>query len=375
VANPKLFAFHLPQFHPIAENDEWWGPGFTEWRNVAQGRPLFEGHYQPHYPADLGYYDLRLPEVREHQAALARQYGINGFCYYHYWFAGKQLLQRPVSEILTSGKPDFPFCLCWANENWTRRWDGADQEVLISQEYSIEDDRAHFQALLPYFKDSRYIRINNKPLFLVYRSTFLPNCYNTTSLWRQQAKANGLEDLYLVKLESLSSERQNAPKQDGFDAALDFQPDWGALPKPIQPPRRWKLLKKLGLAKSHPFTTNLIYSYPEVVKAMLSRPSVEYPRFPCVVPSWDNYARRRGGNAIILHGSTPEAYGKWLSAVLGDQTVFQRLPEPIVFINAWNEWAEGNHLEPDLKWGHQYLEKTFNSLGQPDVQPSCDYEL
>jgi lipopolysaccharide biosynthesis protein len=355
---PKLLAFHLPQYHPIPENDEWWGPGFTEWRNVARATPLFPGHNQPHLPADLGYYDLRLPEARQQQADLARQYGIHGFCYYHYWFSGKQLLERPVAESLSSGQPDFPFCLCWANENWTRRWDGQDQEVLIAQHYSPGDDLAHIQALLPYFHDPRYIRIQNKPLFLVYRSSALADPRATTTLWRQQAKASGLEDLYLVKVESFPTERQRRPELDGFDAALDFQPDWGSLPSPRQPPRRWKLLNKLGLASPHPFRSNRVFSYPELVAAMLARPPVDYPRFPCVVPSWDNTARRRNGGATILHGSTPEAYGHWLRCVLADHPTLKRLPEPIVFINAWNEWAEGNHLEPDLQWGHGYLEQT-----------------
>ena len=266
----KGIAFFLPQFHPVPENDEWWGAGFTEWRNVAQANPLFTDHYQPHYPADLGYYDLRLPEIRQQQADLACQYGLDGFCYYHYWFAGKQLLKRPVAEILSSGKPDFPFSLCWANENWTRRWDGQDQEVLIAQHYSPADDLAHIQALLPYFHDQRYIRIQNKPLLLIYRSSALPDPRATTTLWRQQAQASGLEDLYLLKVESFPTERQRRPELDGFDAALDFQPDWGSLPSPRQPPRSWKLLNKLGLARSHPFRTNRVFSYPEVVAAMLA---------------------------------------------------------------------------------------------------------
>jgi len=264
----SILAFALPQFHPIPENNEWWGAGFTEWRNVAQARPLFPGHEQPHYPADLGYYDLRLPELRQQQANLARQYGIDGFCYYHYWFTGKRLLERPVEEILNSGKPDFPFCLCWANENWTRRWDGQDQEVLIAQQYSPADDLAHIQALLPYFHDRRYIRIQNKPLFLVYRSSALPDTRATTTLWRQLGQASGLEDLYLVKVESFPTDRQRCPELDGFDAALDFQPDRGSLPSPSQSPRRWNLLNMLGLARRpHPFRTNRVFSFREVVAA------------------------------------------------------------------------------------------------------------
>lgn len=360
--HPKVLAFHLPQYHPIPENDEWWGAGFTEWRNVARAIPLFPGHYQPHLPADLGYYDLRLHEVRQQQADLARHFGIDGFCYYHYWFSGKPLLERPVAEILNSGHPDFPFCLCWANENWTRRWDGQDQEVLISQHYSLADDEAHLLALLPYFHDSRYIRIHNKPLFLVYRASALPDPRATTSLWRQLAQQHGFDGLYLVKVESFPTERSRQPEIDGFDAALDFQPDWGSLPPPLQPPFRWKLLNKLGLARPHPFRINRVYAYPDVVAAMLARPPVPYCRFPCVTPAWDNSARRRHGGATIFHGSTPEAYGHWLRSVLLDQPSLNNLPEPIVFINAWNEWGEGNHLEPDLQLKHGYLEETRQSI-------------
>jgi len=360
--NPKLIAFHLPQYHPIPENDEWWGRGFTEWRNVASATALFPDHYQPHIPGELGYYDLRLPEVRQQQADMAKKYGIHGFCYYHYWFSGKQLLHRPVTEILSSGRPDFPFCLCWANENWTRRWDGQDHEVLISQKYSTEDDEAHFMTLLPYFKDPRYIRIQNKPLFIVYRASRLIDSFTTTSLWRRLAHLHGLEGLYLVKVESFQTERNRIPQQDGFDAALDFQPDWSALPAPMEPPFHWKILNQLGLTRSHPFRDNQVFDYSEVVAAMLNRPSVPYTRFPCVTPAWDNTARRRNGGATVIQGSTPDTYGYWLRSVLADQQTLQRLPEPIVFINAWNEWAEGNHLEPDLKWGNEYLRTTLASI-------------
>lgn len=358
----RSIALFLPQFHPIPENDEWWGAGFTEWRNVTRAKPLFRDHYQPIQPADLGYYDLRVPEVRTQQANLAREYGISGFCYYHYWFTGKRLLERPVDDILSSGKPDFPFCLCWANENWTRRWDGQDQQVLIAQSYSHADDLNHIKALLPYFHDPRYIRVENKPLFLVYKSSSLPDPSATLRLWRHHALASGLDGLYLVKVESSPIERKLNPGVDGYDASLDFQPDWGSLSPQRNPPFGWKLRNKLGLALPHPFRENRVFSYPEVVDSMLTRPPVDYPRIPCVVPSWDNTARRQDGGATILHDSTPKVYAKWLRSVVADAKSFERLPEPIVFINAWNEWAEGNHLEPSLKWGHEYLKATFDVL-------------
>ena len=184
----RPIAFYLPQFHPTPENDEWWGKGFTEWTNVTKARPLFPGHYQPQLPADMGFYDLRLPEAREAQAALAREYGIHGFCYYHYWFNGRRILERPFNEVLASGKPDFPFCLCWANENWTRVWDGGEKNVLLEQKYSHEDDLAHIESLIPAFRDERYIRIDGKPLFLVYRTGLLPNPARTAEIWREAAK-------------------------------------------------------------------------------------------------------------------------------------------------------------------------------------------
>src|SRR5437667_7337089 len=221
----RAIAFYLPQFHPIPENDAWWGKGFTEWSNVVKAKPLFRGHYQPHLPADLGFYDLRLPETRQAQADLARQYGIYGFCYYHYWFNGQRLLGRPLDDVLASGKPDFPFCLCWANENWTRRWDGRERELLMEQRYSDDDDRAHMRWLAEAFGDERYIRVNNKPLFLVYRASRIPDPLRTTTIWRDEAQRLGFGDLYLCRVESFADERDD-PLRIGFDAAVEFQPDW-----------------------------------------------------------------------------------------------------------------------------------------------------
>ncbi len=200
----KLIAFHLPQFYPTPYNDEWWGKGFTEWTNVTKARPLFEGHYQPHLPADLGFYDLRLCESRDAQAELASEYGIYGFCYYHYWFNGKQVLERPVDEILKLGTPDFPFCLCWANENWTARWDGGNKKILLEQVYTVEDDLDHIRWLCGAFSDPRYIRVEGKPLFLVYRSEVLPDAQATTQRWREEAMRLGVGELYLCLVEGNS---------------------------------------------------------------------------------------------------------------------------------------------------------------------------
>jgi hypothetical protein len=353
-ASPKarLIAFYLPQFHPIPENDGWWGKGFTEWTNVAKARPLFVGHYQPHLPADLGFYDLRLPETRQAQAVLAREYGISGFCYYHYWFKGRRLLERPFTEVLASGEPDFPFCLCWANENWTRRWDGHDEEILVEQEYCEEDDKEHIRWLVGAFRDERYIRVDDKPLFLVYRANELPDPVRTAAVWREEARRRGVGDIFLCRVESFAGERDD-PARIGFDASVEFQPDWC----------------HFGLARRRGASD--VYDYASVVERMLQKEIPGYTRFPCVMPSWDNAARRRSG-ATILHGSTPQLYQKWLTRVLRTSE-HGKGTGGIVFLNAWNEWAEGNHLEPCQQWGRAYLEATRAALAasaQPWPPPS-----
>jgi len=356
--NPKALCFHLPQFHPVPENDAWWGKGFTEWRNVAKARPLFDGHYQPHLPADLGFYDLRLPEARQAQADLAREHGVHGFVYYHYWFTGRRILERPVNDILASGQPDFPFCLCWANENWTRRWDGQDQEVLLEQVYSAEDDIAHIRSLIPAFKDPRYIKVDGKPLFLVYRIGHLPEPEKTVERWRTEALKAGLPGLYLANVESFHSDHGAAGRLS-LDAAVEFAPDWNCLPHSIQPTiRKPPFFRKQAVGA--PWSNNRISRYPELVEAMLRKPAPGYLRYPCVTPMWDNAARRKE-NATILIDSTPEQYGQWLRQAVASFNP----PSPeenFVFINAWNEWAEGNHLEPCQKWGRQYLEATRDAL-------------
>lgn len=352
----RLIAFYLPQYHPIPENDAWWGKGFTEWTNVARARPLFAGHEQPDLPADLGFYDLRLPEVRQAQADLARAYGIDGFCYYHYWFNGRMLLERPFDEVLASGTPDFPFCLCWANENWTRAWDGLDREVLVEQKYNADDDREHLRWLANAFRDARYIRVGNRPLLLVYRVSLLPNPRKTAQIWRDEARKLGFDDLYLCTVESLSDKRLD-PATIGFDAAVEFQPDWQHLPAPLQ----------------YTAEQNSIYDYAAVAQAMMQKPAAPYTRFPCVVPGWDNTARRRS-KAFVFHNSAPAIYQQWLESTLSSFTP----PHPeanFVFINAWNEWAEGAHLEPNQRWGHGYLEATRNalqaSLARPTLTPAA----
>lgn len=343
-AGIKAIAFYLPQYHPIPENDTWWGKGFTEWTNVTKAEPLFEGHYQPHRPADLGFYDLRVAEVRKAQADLAKAYGIFGFCYYHYWFGGKLILERPLQEMLRSENPDFPFCLCWANENWTRTWDGGDQHILIAQNYSEDDDLQHIRYLSRIFRDPRYIRIHDKPLFLVYRANLLPNPMRTTVLWREEAKRLGVGELYLCRVESFRDEHTD-PAAIGFDAAVEFQPDWTLLSEDLRD-RRVPNLRA--------------YHYEKVVDRMLAKPLSGYQRFQCVTPSWDN-TPRRNSHSLFFTENSPAHYERWLTGACSKLGA-TKAEERLVFINAWNEWGEGNHLEPDEKFGHGYLEATRSSI-------------
>jgi lipopolysaccharide biosynthesis protein len=367
----RTIAFYLPQFHPIAENDAWWGKGFTDWTNVAKARPLFRGHYQPHLPADLGFYDLRLPEVREAQAEMAAACGITGFCYFHYWFNGKRLLNRPFDEVLASRSPTFPFCLCWANENWTRRWDGRDDMILIGQNHSPEDDNRHIEHLIRAFGDDRYIKINGRPLFLVYRTGWVPNVEYTAELWRKACHHAGFQGLYLARVESHGD--CTPPERVGFDAAVEFAPDFGGLPRPLG---QWPVvttvqywLSRSGVPAS-PFLANRVQLYESALEAVLAKPPVAYKRFRCATPGWDNSPRRAAYDvagplfkgAHVLHESTPAGYERWLRHAARETRERRQGDEQILFVNAWNEWAEGNHLEPDLRWGHAYLEATARVL-------------
>jgi lipopolysaccharide biosynthesis protein len=348
----RTVAFHLPQFHPIPENDEWWGPGFTDWINVARADPRFRGHRQPHEPADLGYYDLRVPEVRAAQAELAADHGIDAFCYYHYWFGGRRLLHRPVDEILRRGEPDFPFLLCWANEPWTRAWDGKTSSVLMPQSYSPDDDLAHIRWLAEVFADPRYLRIDGKPVFLVYRAFHLPDPVATTERWRAEASRLGVGELYLCSLQTGPAERQ-APTTLGFDAAAQFAPFYGIAPRVGIQRVTQAVTRRLGMASRS--TRYRIVDYEAVVEQHLAAGPVDYTRFPCVSPGFDNSPRRPERGATILTGSSPDRYERWLRATV-ERFEPPSPEENLVFVNAWNEWAEGNHLEPDQRFGRANLE-------------------
>jgi lipopolysaccharide biosynthesis protein len=354
---PTVLAFYLPQFHPIPENDAWWGKGFTEWTSVARARPLFRGHAQPHLPADLGFYDLRLPDTREAQARLAGDHGLSGFCYYHYWFNGRRILERPFDEVLASGSPDFPFCLCWANEPWTRRWDGRSGDFLIEQRYSDADDRAHIDWLLRAFEDRRYLRVGGRPLFLVYRASFLPDARRTTGTWREAAQRAGFGDLYLCRVESLTEEARVPPGEQGFDAAVEFQPDWTTLVENRRTFARQALALPGRIARLR--RRNHVFDYERVARLMMEKRPPEYRRHPCVMPGWDNSARRTR-EAYIFLNSKPAVYRDWLLHAL--QVARNNAPESLLFVNAWNEWGEGAHLEPCQQFGRAFLEATSEAL-------------
>lgn len=381
----RPIAMYLPQFHPIPENDQWWGKGFTEWRNVVKATPRFEGHYQPHLPADLGYYDLRVPETRVAQADLAKEYGIYGFCYYHYWFNGKRLLERPFQEVFESGKPDFPFMLCWANENWTRVWDGGDDEILLKQNYSKEDDFAHIKYLIPFFRDPRYIKVDGRPVFIIYKDALIPDIESTVNTFRDECAKSGI-DLYLCKFDRQRGTLDLNDSMHLFDAAIEFQPLSGSflefkkqkatadktpdnrLPKYLDYKRYFNFAKrklnalfKKSEAMNKP--SDQVYSYEAFVNYDLDRTgsAPEFKIFPGVSPGFDNSSRRQSKPALIFDGSTPELFKKWTSGKIALFEPFSK-EENFIFINAWNEWAEGNHLEPCEKWGHGYLQALKDAL-------------
>jgi Glycosyltransferase WbsX len=350
IKKARVIAFYLPQYHPIPENDEWWGKGFTEWTNTSNAKPLFKEHYQPHLPADLGFYDLRLAETRQAQADLARAYGIHGFCYWHYWFHGKRLLEQPVNAILDSGEPDFPFCLAWANESWSRRWLGEDKEILIEQKYSPEDDKAHAEWLVNCFADPRYIKVGDRPLFSIYRPTSLPDPKSTTQLIREVCKSAGLPDPYLVGINAHS--RHIDMRTLGFDSTEDHSPQLGVLQDVFNDDRSLKRLAR-NLKQGLWSAKLKIYKYADAIDLMeSSRP--KYPHHPGFFVGWDNTARR-GENAIVMTGSTPDIVATHLSRVINNVSNVP-LDERIIFLNAWNEWAEGMYLEPNSLHGTRLLE-------------------
>jgi glycosyltransferase involved in cell wall biosynthesis len=353
-ASVRAIAMYLPQFHRIPENDRWWGAGFTEWTNVRRGRPFYAGHDQPHVPHhDIGYYDLDDPDVLERQAALARRHGIHGFCFYAYWFNGRRLLEKPLDRLVASGRPDFPFCVCWANEHWTRNWDGLEQEVLIANRHEPADDLRFIQDLMPMLRDRRAIRVAGRPLLLVYHAAALPDPARTAAVWREACRAAGVGELHLA---SVWSRDRADPRSFGFDAAVQFPP----LLVPCE-----NLVGAEGPAPAADFR-GAILDYHAAVGAGLADLPEAFPVYRGVMPSWDNTARRLERGTSWIHAS-PEAYGRWLRGAVSRTCREQPAERRLVFINAWNEWAEGCHLEPDVRHGYRYLEETRAALAGGDA--------
>lgn len=346
----RIIAFYLPQFHPIPENDAWWGKGFTEWTNVGKAKPLFRGHYQPRVPADLGYYDLRMPEVREAQAEMAREAGIEGFCYWHYWFGnGKQLLERPFNEVLKSGKPDFPFCLAWANETWSGIWHGDADRILIEQTYPGKVDyEKHFYEVLPAFKDDRYIKLDGKPMFYIYRPLSVPDSKEFISIWQKLAIKNGLNGIYFVGF-AANEKQAESVLINNYDAVNTF---WlkDALLSTHKTKFIWSKFSERYLKSKFSLQK---YDFKKISMELISEKDKKENYFPTILSGWDN-SPRSGKRGRIFVNYTPKHFSNYLKSffsILNNKSVDKN----IVFLKSWNEWAEGNYMEPDSKYGQAYL--------------------
>lgn len=384
MSTARLFAFYLPQFHPTPENDEWWGRGFTEWTNVTKAKPLFPGHYQPRLPADLGFYDLRVPEVREAQANLARKAGVEGFCYWHYWFAGRRMLERPFNEVVASGEPDFPFCVAWANDTWRSHWYGAEKRTLIEQTYPGKaDHERHFYALLEAFQDRRYIRVHNRPMFTIFRPKNLPGTEAFIELWHDLARRNGLDGIHFVA--HLFDDELDFPwRNAGYNGAVvtnelkvmrrrmwDIARERLRLAEAERDGARKfrKLLEAVtgtGRLVAHRILQRVlgwpggVHYYRDAMLFFKSARALELGCYPSIVPGWDNTARA-GKKGVVLHGATPELFAEHVRDIF-ESVADRPAEERIVFVKSWNEWAEGNCLEPDRKFGHGYLDAVRAAL-------------
>ena len=352
-----VLTFYLPQYHPIPENDEWWGKGFTEWTNTVKARPLFRNHFQPNLPSYLGFYDLRVPELREQQAELAKKHGITGFAYWHYWFGnGKTILERPFNEVLHTGKPDFPFCLAWANETWTGIWHGLKDKVLVEQTYPGEEDYIlHFYHVLPAFKDKRYIKIGNKPVFIVYLPHYMQDAKLFTKLWNNLAVNHGFGGIYFIGIHHAGWDH----KSEGFDD------------KSVHPLHQYIAMYEKNLFRRlKNKIRNIVlkrlwytYSYSDLVNYYNLSLLGKYDFIPTILPNWDN-TPRSGKKGYVVHGSTPFLFKRHFKAVINYVINQSNDKNNIIFLKSWNEWAEGNYLEPDSRWGTGYLEAIHDVLNE-----------
>lgn len=365
----RLIAYYLPQFHAIDENDLWWGPGFTEWTNATKTLPRFVGHYQPRMPGDMGFYDLSNPDHIKRQVELANRAGIYGFCIHNYWFSGKRLLETPLRTILNNKDINIRFCLNWANENWSRRWEHSEGAVLMKQEYADGEDIAYLDYISEFIEDDRYIKVNGRPLIMLYRPALLPDPRSLVERWREHMIKRGYGNPYIVMPQTYRAGmpkqyRHDDPRECGMDAAAGFPPHKVGWYPGARNLRNWlKLLDDRYEGRVH--------SYDTMVSNSLKNKPKDFLLFPGVCPQWDNSARRVRGS-VVLQGSTPEKYGEWLLAASRHALDAPSDDEKIVFINAWNEWAEGAYLEPDRHYGYAYLAETarvLRSLSDDEVGP------
>lgn len=362
----KLIAFYLPQFHPIKENDAWWGRGFTEWSNVTRAIPQYVGHYQPHLPIDLGFYDLRIPEIQERQVELAKSYNIDGFAFYYYWFDGQRLLDGPLDSFVENPNIEFPFCLIWANENWTRRWDGNEDDVIMQQVHSPEGDVQFIADAAKYLSHPRYIRIDGRPVLIVYKVQLLPEAELTIQRWRDYCIKIGLGNPYLIAAQTMGFED---PRPFGFDAAMQFPPH----NEHMKPRFALRTPRGEGPVLMHKEFEGAVFSYPSILKYKLEdKPTLPYTQFDTAFPMWDNTARRPNNGWIYAY-SSPELYRLWLTRLCSQALTRPNPAERIVFLNAWNEWAEGAHLEPDRRYGYAYLKATRDAkaIAERGIDPQA----
>ncbi len=380
----RVIALYLPQFHPTPENDRWWGPGFTEWTNVAKAKPLFRGHQQPRIPADLGFYDLRLPETREQQAQLAREAGVEGFCYYHYWFGnGRQLLERPLQEVVASGKPDFPFCICWANHTWSNKtWERKSavqkNSVLMEQTYpGTEDDIAHFNTLLPMFKDRRYMTVDGKLIFAIYDPFGFKNVQQFIATWRRLAEENGLPGFHFIGMTPSTLTIRTAP--DGtrqrvmpnlessaeiyrrvLDLGFDAVNSLGKRRGEMLYEGKWKNIIKTVLRHIGFPTGSMRYDYERTVRNYFAPEDTWENVYPSILPQWDRTPRVASMDGVYVN-ATPEKFENHIRQALS--LIKDKQPEHrILFLKSWNEWGEGNYVEPDMEWGHGFIDAIHNAV-------------
>ncbi|WP_276836121.1 glycoside hydrolase family 99-like domain-containing protein [Megasphaera stantonii] len=349
--DPKIIAYYLPQMHPTPENDAWWGKGVTEWNNVSRAVPQFIGHYQPRLPGELGFYDLRIKENLIRQIELAEMYGIYAFCWYYYWFDGKRLLERPLDMYLSSKEIEFPFCLCWANESWTKGFFGSSQEVIMKQNHTVDSYFRFIEDIAKYLKDDRYVMIDGKKLLIVYKPQNIPDCNIVLNYWREYCKKMDIGNLYLVGC--WTSDQSADFISYGFDAIAEFQP--GSIMK-------YCVKKNQTVPFVNKNFSGVVYSYKDIIdNAIYKKNFVKKKMYHAVMPMWDNTPRRNDKGNVIYHGSTPALYKFWLKDIIL-QNKNEELEDRLIFLNAWNEWGEGAYLEPDKRYGYAYLQATKEAI-------------